>query len=379
MYRRRALEHTQRQLGALELFKSVRIEAQHVDQKPTDVPILIAVTEQNPWRWNLALGYAAGERLGLEARLRNMNFLGGARRVELGGSISKIEHLVEATFTQPQLVTPRLALSLLARDWSIDDPAFRAVSTGGQGAVTWMHTPQFSATFAYAASRERSRMPSGLDSLTGLQTGMLSAWSVDLDRRTPATASPAPSGLVLMLHLEQAGGWMPGTFNYYNTIGEVRDYYTTRNGRITLAARGRYGSISPMHQELDIPILKRFFLGGSGQMRGWSRFEVGPLSPSGEPIGGNSLLSATSEIRVRLRPKLRGALFVEAGNVWRSAWTAHLGDLRYDAGPGLRIETPFGLIRVDLGYQLNRIEGLRNDGQRERHRWRINIGVGEAF
>jgi outer membrane translocation and assembly module TamA len=134
-----------------------------------------------------------------------------------------------------------------------------------------------------------------------------------------------------------------------------------------------------MHRESDIPILKRFFLGGSDQMRGWSRFEVGPLSPSGEATGGKSLLAATSEIRARLLPKLHGALFVEAGNVWRSDWTAHLDDLKFDAGPGLRVETPFGVIRVDVGYQLNRIEGLRVGGQPERRRWRITIGAGESF
>jgi outer membrane translocation and assembly module TamA len=270
-------------------------------------------------------------------------------------------------------------LSLLARDWSIDDPAFHAASKGGQAGFTWMQSAELSATFAYAASRERSRVVAGLDPLTGLQDGMLSAWSVDLDRRTRTAASATPSGPVLMLHLEQAGGWMPGTFNYYMAMGEVRNYHTTRGGRIVWATDGRYGSVSPMHQESDIPLSKRLFLGGSGQMRGWSRFEVGPLSPAGEPIGGKTLLAATSEIRATLLPKLGGALFVEAGNVWRSDWTVHVDDLKFDAGPGLRVETPFGLVRVDLGYQLNRIEGLRIGGQSERHRWRVNIGVGEVF
>src|SRR5229473_4726308 len=102
LFRRSALEQSQQQLGALELFKSVRIEVEHVDRQPADVPILITVIEQNSWRWNVSLGYAAGERLGLEARLRNMNFLGGARRLELGGRISKIDHLAEVTFTEPQ-------------------------------------------------------------------------------------------------------------------------------------------------------------------------------------------------------------------------------------------------------------------------------------
>jgi outer membrane protein assembly factor BamA len=379
LFRRSALGQSEQQLDALELFESVRIEAWHIDQRPVDVPILISVIEHSPWRWNFSPGYAAGERLGLDASVGHMNFLGGARRLELSGRISRIDHLAEVSFIQPQLLTPRLSLSLLARGSSIDDPAFHAVSKGGQAALTWMPTAQFSATFAYAASRERSRVPGGLDPLTTLQDGMLSAWSVDLDHRTLAAASAAPSGPVLMLHLEQAGGWMPGTFNYYNATVEVRDYHTTSDGRITLAVQGRYGSISPMRQESDIPLSKRFFLGGSGQMRGWSRFEVSPLSPSGDPIGGKSLLAATSEIRARLLPKLRGALFAEAGNVWRGDWTAHLDDLKFDAGPGLRIETPFGLIRVDFGYQLNRIEGLRIGRQPERHRWRIDIGIGEAF
>jgi outer membrane protein assembly factor BamA len=379
LFRRSALEQSQQQLRALELFKSVRVEAERVNQQPADVPILITVTEQNPWRWNLSLGYAAGERLGLEARIGNVNFLGGARRLEVSGRVSKIDHLAEATFVQPQLRTPRLTMTLSARDWSIDDPAFHAVSKGGQAAFTWMQSPRLSGTFAYAASRERSRVPNSLDPLTGLQDGMLSAWSIDLERRTVTAASAPPLGTVLMLHVEQAGGWMPGTFNYYNAIGEVLDYRSVRDGRITFAAEGRYGSISPLRQESDIPLLKRFFLGGSGQMRGWSRFEVSPLSPSGEPVGGTSMLAATTEVRARLLPKLRGALFVEGGDVWRSSWSAHLSDLKFDAGSGLRIETPFGLIRIDLGYQLNRIEDLRIGGQPERHRWRINIGVGEAF
>src|SRR4029453_7155270 len=162
-------------------------------------------------------------------------------------------------------------------------------------------------------------------------------------------------------YLEQAGGWMPGTYNYYNALGEARDYYTPHGGRITFAAQGRYGSISPLHQAPDIPLSKRYFLGGSAQMRGWSRFEVSPLSSSGEPVGGNSLLAATAEAPAGLLPRLRGALFVEGGNVWRSGWTAHFSDLKFDVGSGVRVETPFGLIRLDLGYQLNRIEGLRID------------------
>ena len=367
VFRRIAMERSQQQIGALELFKSVRIEARDIDKRPTDVPTLITVEEQNPWRWNLSAGYAAGERLSFEARIRNMNFAGGARRLELTGRVSRIDRLGEIAFVQPELIRPNLSLALQGRSWSVDNTAFRALSRGGQAALTWASTPNLSITFSYAATQERGHSSTSLDPLTVVQNGLLSAWSVDLDHRTMA------------LHVEQAGGWMPGTFDYLNVIGERRLVRTISERRITLAAFGRYGAIAPLNSDSSIPILKRFFLGGSEQMRGWSRFEVSPLSSAGEPVGGRSLLALAGEVRVPILKRITGAAFAEAGNVWRQDWTVRLDDLLFDAGPGVRVVTPYGLIRLDVGFQLNRIDGLRIDGRPQRHPWRINIGLGEAF
>ncbi len=72
-------------------------------------------------------------------------------------------------------------------------------------------------------------------------------------------------------------------------------------------------------------------------------------------------------------------MFVEGGNVWQDAWAVHFDNLLYDAGPGVRLQTPFGLIRIDFGYQLKPLDGLRIDGQPQQHRWRFNMGIGEAF
>jgi hypothetical protein len=68
-----------------------------------------------------------------------------------------------------------------------------------------------------------------------------------------------------------------------------------------------------------------------------------------------------------------------ARNVWQEPWSMRLGDLRYDAGPGLRFDTPFGRIRIDFGYQLRPLDGLRIDGKAQTSRWRFNFGIGEAF
>jgi outer membrane translocation and assembly module TamA len=82
---------------------------------------------------------------------------------------------------------------------------------------------------------------------------------------------------------------------------------------------------------------------------------------------------------VGVRGKLSGVLFVDGGNVWADPWDVQPNDLRWAAGPGLRYDTPIGPIRVDLGIQLNPIQGLLINGTPEGRRWRIHISIGQAF
>ena len=125
-------------------------------------------------------------------------------------------------FTQTDAWHPALSFSLQARHQEIDERAFYVMSRGGQAAASWQWTRQFASTFSYAVALERSDVDASLDPLLGLQDGMLNAWSVDLDHRR-VTGTLARYA-ILSLHIEQAGGWMPGTFNYFSIAGDARHY-----------------------------------------------------------------------------------------------------------------------------------------------------------
>jgi outer membrane translocation and assembly module TamA len=218
----------------------------------------------------------------------------------------------------------------------------------------------------------------GLDPMTGEQAGRLSALTLEgVVLRVDEPLNPA-RGYGATLRIEQAGGWLPGAYRYFSVIGDLRAYFNPRDGA-TVAVRARYGSIDPFGPDGDIPFLKRFFAGGATSLRGWGRSHVAPLSSSGLPIGGHSMFETTAELRVTAWNGLGVAAFVDAGNVWRDRWTARLGDLLYDAGPGVRYASPFGLVRIDFAYQLNRLEGLRIDGERQKGRWRVQLGIGHPF
>ena len=160
------------------------------------------------------------------------------------------------------------------------------------------------------------------------------------------------------MHLEQAGKWLGGDYDYYESPPRAR-YYLPIAERIVsrcVAAPGRSrrsagpSTSSARRRGSLVPFYKRYFLGGATNLRGWGRFDVAPLSGSGLPIGGHTFANFSTELRVPIWGKLGGVLFLDGGNVWTNPWDFNLNDLRYDVGPGLRYNTPIGPFRVDLGY-----------------------------
>ena len=376
LFRRSAIEQTQQRIGAIGLFKSIQIRAHDIDNQPAVVPTLITVEEGTPWKWNLGLGYAAGERLGVDARISHLNVLGSARRVDLQGRVSSIERTAEVAFTQSDAWHPALSLSLQARHQEIDQPAFFVMSRGGQAAVSWQWTKEFRRRIVRGAL-ERSDVDASLNPLLGLR-GRNAQRVVARSRSSPRGGPVILRALYRCTSSRPAGGCRaPSTTSASSAM--LATTAAMFGDRVVFASRLSAGIDRPRGGEANLPFLKRFFLGGSNEMRGWGMYELSPLSASGEPVGGKSLLTATAEARLPIFKRLRGAVFVEAGNVWQDPWTMRLGDLRYDTGPGVRFDTPFGLIRVDFGYQLRPLDGLRIDGQPQSSRWRFNFGIGEAF
>ena len=108
-------------------------------------------------------------------------------------------------------------------------------------------------------------------------------------------------------------------------------------------------------------------------------FSCQPTSKRSGPIGGDSMLSFSEELRVILHGNLGMVLFLDGGNVWADTLGFNLRDLRYAVGPGLRYQTPIGPIRFDFGWQLNPIPGLKVDGEPQTRRWRVHFSIGQAF
>jgi translocation and assembly module TamA len=106
------------------------------------------------------------------------------------------------------------------------------------------------------------------------------------------------------------------------------------------------GTISETFE--DIPLSMRFFAGGDNTVRGYAYKSLGPeqTDPSGNEVvvGGRYLTVVSAEVETRLRDKLFGAVFMDAGNAM-NRWK---DPLFLSAGFGFRYATPIGLLRIDI-------------------------------
>jgi outer membrane protein insertion porin family len=119
----------------------------------------------------------------------------------------------------------------------------------------------------------------------------------------------------------------------------------------------------------DLPLFERYFLGGINSVRGFAERSLGPrdcegsVSNSGgkcsadDVLGGNKAAVINTELLFPIAEQygLRGVAFFDMGNSFSDSFD--FGDLRRSVGVGARWMSPFGPLRVELGFPLNKQPG----------------------
>jgi outer membrane protein assembly factor BamA/autotransporter translocation and assembly factor TamB len=146
----------------------------------------------------------------------------------------------------------------------------------------------------------------------------------------------------------------------------LQQYYYHRVGRVVLASAARLGLATAFDTTLTPD--QRFFAGGGNSVRGYLEDVLSPRDLTGDVVGGNALLVLNQEVRFPVFKIVRGVGFFDAGRAFEQVSDLSLSGLSTSAGLGVRVQTPFVLLRIDAGMPLDASFGLR------RVRWFFSIG-----
>jgi len=123
-----------------------------------------------------------------------------------------------------------------------------------------------------------------------------------------------------------------------------------------LAMRGEVGYGFGWADE-DLPLFERFYLGGPNSIRSFKFHSLSPVDEGGFKTGGTTQLLGNVEYVIPLPFGFRLAAFFDIGNVYGFSTDFDPTDLRKAVGGGIRWQSPFGPIRVDYGFNLDRKAG----------------------
>lgn len=145
------------------------------------------------------------------------------------------------------------------------------------------------------------------------------------------------SGYKSTLGYEYAG--LGGDFKYHKFTIEGSNFRKVGRNQV-LVFRGSYG-----HSTSNLPTVSKFMLGGQDTIRGYRD----------DMFRGNSMVLGNIEFRFPLSEKFKAALFTDFGSAWDEGWKP--SKLHGSYGVGVMLDSPLGLIRVDLGHgsQGNRV------------------------
>lgn len=187
-------------------------------------------------------------------------------------------------------------------------------------------------------------------------------------------------------------------FRHYLKLGKESQLAS----RIIVGAGFAYGNSS------TLPTTKQFIVGGTNSIRAFRARSLGPGSYQA-PLTSNSFLPDQSadlklefntEYRAKINGLMKGALFVDAGNIWllnadpdkpgAEISKDFIKQIAVGAGAGLRFDFSFLILRTDLAFPLRKPylpEGQRwvlddidfGSGSWRKENLILNIAIGYPF
>ncbi|UCE66693.1 MAG: outer membrane protein assembly factor BamA [Candidatus Zixiibacteriota bacterium] len=365
------LLNSQRSLYLTGLFESVFIRAvPNAVNDSTKKNILIEIREKESSEIAVSLGYGSVERIRGRIELNTGNLRGTARKTGIAVEANFIKQGIAASFSDPWTFGTRWQSDLNLFFQLRQEPGYDARTYGGKITVGRKLSPFTKLSQSYRFEN------------TKLSDIKISEQALDIDPRirslilalshdTRDNLFNSQKGIYLSWSNELAGSFLKGSNTFVRSI-LIAKHFRSLGRESVLGSAFEIGWMDSFGSDEEIPLNERFYSGGPTSLRGFGYQLVGPLDAEGEPIGGKfKIVWNVLELRRSIYKIFGGAVFIDAGDVWTNIKSAHLKDIRFDVGLGLRLNSPIGIARLDYGFNV--------DPGADEASGKLYLGMGQAF
>jgi outer membrane protein assembly complex protein YaeT len=367
----RTVQQSERRLYGTGLYNFVQIRPEFDSTRaPEELPdsaynVQVRVSPTEFFSMQGGVGYSTDERgrVSASAAYRNMFRLGHALTVS--GKLSQISQGAEAAYIMPWFLYMPLQFNTKVYYTRYDNAelyegVFNGIrlSAGRQSDYNLLYQfwTQWEQVQWVRAPGIEEDGPVGVPDFPTQSIGGDISYDMRNDLFNPTKGGVAHLGV-------EIAGVFGGKSNQFIKITSDNRVYFSRRSRYFLSHALRAGWVMPYGESEVVPVQSQFYGGGSNTVRGFPVNRLAVL-PNNDPLKGNFYVFANvADFRFPLFWWVNGALFLDAGNVWPglsdiTSARDFFDDLRWSAGPGIRVDTPIRLVaRLDLGFKIDRRPG----------------------
>ena len=351
----RKLQRSKQRLTNLGYFEKVEVNTAPGSDK-TKIVVNIDVTERPTGLFSIGGGFSSADGLLGTIDLSQNNFLGrgwlATIKIRAGAKIQQ----GQLSFTEPWLFDRPLAagFDLFSTQRQFLEYDYRTL--GGGLRLSHPFEEFWRWHLGYRLTQDdilHVRFPDDtfLRDETGTHVTSLVSGTIARDSRD-SVQTPSRGGQIIW-STDLAG--LGGDHHFSKTTAFMTYFQPVWFGHI-LSGRAEGGYGFGLGNE-RLPVFERFFLGGPNSIRSFKARQISPQDEFGTRIGGTSEVLGNVEYLIPLPFDIRLAAFFDIGNVYGFKTKFDLTDLRKAAGGGIRWVSPFGAVRVDYGFNLDRRPG----------------------
>ncbi|MBL4775314.1 MAG: outer membrane protein assembly factor BamA [Mariprofundus sp.] len=343
------------------------------------VDMNIDITERRTGSISGGIGYSQREKVILTAKISESNLFGKGYQANINGQYGQITQDLNVSLTDPFFFGPHVSASVSAFKKKTDPLATVAFQTNSSGAglgfgIPLSHDLRYNINYRFNQTT-LSNIAANASLLTRSQVGTQTIGeliqSLNWDSRDRFIATTSGHVESISFGFSGLGGqskfWEAAVSSQaYFPFGENHDYVL--NPSFSAAIIHAYG-------QSDIPLFRRYSLGGIGSMRGLDASGISLRDPAtGEALGADK--QARASLNFFFPPPflsstagIRGLIFADVGTVWGSLSTTvgalslninepfALSRLRYTAGFAIEWISPVGPVGLVWSFPIKLVAG----------------------